>query len=213
MTSTDESIRQKIISALNQWHQTNPLLETGLDSKGLAGKLGYESPVGKLYLGTVLDSLQQEGKIRQSGSTWLLSDFNVAIDSRTKEALSWLESTIEQYGVLKTVATEMESLVQAAQARGISKQKLMMMLMYLAKEGTLYFYDDDYIHRSVVDKCRNMLLSDLLQKEAGINEKEFRLLIDGTKRIVQVLIRIFIEEGSITKQSFYLRITEKGKKM
>jgi len=88
-----------------------------------------------------------------------------------------------------------------------------MLLMYLAHEGVLHFYDNDYIHRSVADHCRNLLLSVLRNKEDGINEKEFRLLIDGTKRIVQVLIGIFIEEGSITKESFYLRITEKGKKL
>lgn len=213
MNSLDEGIRQKILSVLRQWHEANPLLESGLDSRGLAGKLGFQSPEQKLYLEALLDTLREEGKIRQNEATWLLGDFQVTIDKRMQESLDWLDQTTEQYGVQKSVATEMESLVASAQARSISKQKLMMMLVYLAKKGILYFYDDDYLHRTVVDHCRNLLLADLKHKEAGINEKEFRLLIDGTKRIVQVLIGIFTEEGSITKQSFYLRITEKGKKI
>ncbi len=213
LASMDENFRQKILDFLRQFHDANPLLDSGLDSKGLAGKLGFQLPVNKAYLEALLASLMQDGKVRQSGSAWLLDDFSVSIDSKTKEALAWLEHTIEQYGVQRSVATELESLVTTAQARGIGKQKLMMMLMYLAREGILYFIDDDYIHRTVVDQCRNLLLADLKNKEAGINEKEFRLLIDGTKRIVQVLIGIFILEGSITKESFYLRITEKGRKM
>jgi selenocysteine-specific elongation factor len=211
MNSLDESIRKKILSVLQQWHEAIPLLESGLDVKGLAGKLGFQSPVQKLYLEALLDALQKVGIIRQSGTTWLLGGFQVTIDKKMQESLDWLDRTIEQYGVQKSVATEMEQLQTAAQDRGITRQKMMMMMMYLAKEGILYFHDDDYLHRTVVDRCRNLLLADLRHKEAGINEKEFRLLIDGTKRIVQVLIGIFIQEGSIIKQSFYLRITAKGK--
>ncbi len=212
MNSLDESIRQKILSVFRQWHEANPLLESGLDSRGLAGKLGFQSPEQKLYLEALLDTLREEGKIRQNGAAWLLGDFQITIDERMQESLDWLDKTTEQFGVQRSVATEMEQLVTAAQARGISKQRLTMMLMYLAREGVLHFYDNDYIHRSVADHCRNLLLADLKQKETGINEKEFRLLIDGTKRIVQVLVGIFTEEGSITKHSFYLRITEKGKR-
>ncbi|MDD5507093.1 MAG: selenocysteine-specific translation elongation factor [Bacteroidales bacterium] len=212
MNSLDESIRQKVLSVLRQWHEANPLLESGLDTKGLAGKLSFQSTVQKHYLEALLDSMQKEGSIRKSGSAWLLGDFQVTIDKKMQESLDWLDKTTEQFGVQRSVATEIEQLVTAAQARGISKQRLTMMLMYLAREGVLHFYDNDYIHRSVADHCRNLLLADLKHKEAGINEKEFRLLIDGTKRIVQVLIGIFTEEGSITKQSFYLRITEKGKR-
>ncbi|HOW24601.1 MAG TPA: selenocysteine-specific translation elongation factor [Bacteroidales bacterium] len=211
MNSLDESIRQKVLSVLRQWHEANPLLESGLDAKGLAGKLSFHSTVQKQYLDALLDAMQKEGSIRKSGSAWLLEGFQVTIDKKMQESLDWLDKTIEQHGAQRSVATEMEQLVTAAQARGIGKQKLLMMLVYLAKEGILYFHDDDYLHRTVVDHCRNLLLAELKDREAGINEKEFRLLIDGTKRIVQVLIGIFIQEGSIIKQSFYLKITEKGK--
>lgn len=88
-----------------------------------------------------------------------------------QESLDWLDKTIEQHGAQRSVATEMEQLVTAAQARGIGKQKLLMMLVYLAKEGILYFHDDDYLHRTVVDHCRNLLLAELKDREAGINEK------------------------------------------
>jgi selenocysteine-specific elongation factor len=213
LEAMDESIRKKVLAALDQWHQANPLVDAGIDAKALAGKLGYQSPVQKLYLDALLVSMQQNGSIRPSGSTWMRDEFKVAIDLKMQEALSWIGTTIEGFGVQRSVATDMESLVSAAQSKGLSKQKLMMLLNYLVKQGTLYFHDDDYIHRSVVDKCRNLLLTDLMHKEAGINEKEFRLLIDSTKRLVQTLIGIFVSEGSIAKQTFYLRITEKGKKM
>jgi len=63
----------------------------------------------------------------------------------------------------------------------------------------------------VVQRCRNLLLKELLLKPDGIIEKEFRLLIDGTKKIIQFLLRIFIDEGVIEKKTFFIHITEKGK--
>lgn len=213
MASVDESIRNKVLAALDQFHQANPLVDAGIDARALAGKLGYQTLVQKLYLDAMLVSLEQAGKIRQSGPTWMLGDFKVVIDPKTQEGLLWLDKEIEGFGVQKSVATEMETLISAAQSRGISKQKLLMILNYLVKKDTLYFHDDDYIHRTVVDKCRKLLLTELLHKETGINEKEFRLLIGGTKRLVQTLVGIFVHEGSVIKQTFYLRITEKGKKM
>ena len=83
----------------------------------------------------------------------------------------------------------------------------------MAGKRKSYFYEGDYLHHSIVDKCRKILLNDLKEKEKGINEKDFRLLIDGTKKIVQTLQGIFLEEGIISKRSFFIDITEKGKEL
>jgi hypothetical protein len=56
-----------------------------------------------------------------------------------------------------------------------------------------------------------LLLNKIFAKGDGINEKEFRELINGTKKLVQFLLGCFIEEGIVIKESFYIRITEKGK--
>jgi hypothetical protein len=56
-------------------------------------------------------------------------------------------------------------------------------------------------------------LDELKDKERGINEKEFRLLLNSTKKLVQLLLDIFIAEGIVIKPTFYILLTEKGKKL
>jgi hypothetical protein len=86
-----------------------------------------------------------------------------------------------------------------------------MLLTYLAHEEKIYFNGEDFIDIPLLNSIRAKLLRELSEKPRGINEKDFRLLIDGTKKMVQVLINIFTTEGVIEKEKFYLFITDKGK--
>lgn len=96
--------------------------------------------------------------------------------------------------------------------RKINKDRLKMFLKYLGKKNVLTFHEGEFLHTSVLNKCRELLLNDLKNKERGINEKDFRLLIDGTKKMVQFILSIFIAEGIVTKETFYILLTEKGRK-
>ena len=77
----------------------------------------------------------------------------------------------------------------------------------------IFFNGEDFIDYKFLDSIRMKLLRELAEKPRGINEKEFRLLIDGTKKMVQVLIHIFTQEGIIEKNKFYLFITDKGRNL
>jgi len=88
-----------------------------------------------------------------------------------------------------------------------------MMLKYLGKEKKLVFYQGEYVHVNIVNNSRKLLLNTLAQKDDGINEKQFRELINGTKKITQFLLGCFLEEGIVSKASFYIHITEKGRKL
>ena len=105
----------------------------------------------------------------------------------------------------------MKELEAMANYEKINKGKLMMLLTYLAHERKIYFNGEDFIDILLLNSIRTKLLRELSGKPRGINEKDFRLLIDGTKKMVQVLINIFTQEGIIEKLKFYLFITEKGK--
>ena len=94
---------------------------------------------------------------------------------------------------------------------GIKKDRLKMLLSFLGSQGKVYFFENDFIYTPIVDKTRNILLKDLSNKPNGINEKEVRELLGGTKKMVQVLLSIFINENVIEKKTFYIHITEKGK--
>lgn len=86
-------------------------------------------------------------------------------------------------------------------------------MQYLAANDKIFFNGEDILHNSLVRKIRLKLLQNLSENPRGINEKEFRLLVDGTKRVIQALVNLFVQEGIIEKQTFYLLITEKGKEL
>lgn len=144
------------------------------------------------------------------GNSYALSGHTIKMDAKIGEQIQWLEQTIQNVGLEKPVPAEIEEM---AHLRRINKDRLKMLLRFLGKEGKLIFYEGEYIHRSIVENCRSLLLRKIAVKEDGINEKEFRELINGTRKLAQMLLGIFIQEGIIEKRSFYIMITDKGKEL
>jgi selenocysteine-specific elongation factor len=200
-----------VLDEIGRWHQANPILEEGLSKDVFHGKFNFgKNDAGKLYLDILIKSLEDEGKITKAGNSFALSGHTIKMDGKTEEQVQWLEQTIQNVGLEKPVPAEIEEM---AHMRRINKERLKMLLKYLGKEGILIFYEGEYIHRSIVENCRSLLLRKIAVKEDGINEKEFRELINGTRKLAQMLLGIFIQDGFIEKRSFYIMITEKGKKM
>jgi hypothetical protein len=125
-----------------------------------------------------------------------------------QEQIDWLEKTIHDFGMQKTSYAELETL---ALKRNFNKGLLKMLLNYLVRKSRIFYDGEDVIHQTMVESARQNLLKTLAAKANGINEKEFRELIGGTKKIVQVLIDLFIDEGIIEKRTFYLMITDEGR--
>jgi hypothetical protein len=202
---------QAVIDYLKAYHQKNTILEEGVETKEFYGKFGFAgNEAGKLYLEALMDIIYQEGIIKKVGNTWALKDHEVKIDPKTREQLNWVEQAILQVGMDKPIENDIASL---AVSRKINKDRLKMFLKYLGRKNILIFHEGEFLHASVVDKCRELLLTDLKNKERGINEKEFRLLINGTKKLVQLALSFFIAEGIVYKQTFYIMLTEKGRAM
>jgi len=201
----------KVPEEIELWHRKNPILEEGLEIAEFYGKLGFaKSEAAKLYLDKLLEILLQDAVIKKVGTSLALTRHVVKIDPRTQEQLLWLEQAIKSYDMENPLDSEIE---ERAVMNKITKDRLKMMLKYLGRQKKVIFHEGDYLHHTVVDKCRKMLLNDLKYKEKGINEKEFRLLINGTKKIVQTLQGIFLEEGIISKRSFFIDITAKGREI
>lgn len=204
-----EEYRKKTVDEVSLWNKKNPLVEEGPDILELSGKLGFTGKeAARLCLEEMLKQLTVDGVLRQVADTWSLADHKIKIDVRTQEQLVWLENQIRNAGM---ELPDMNRIEEKSKDLKIQKDRLKMMLQYLGRQNKIAYYDNEYIHRSNLDECRKILLSDLIKKERGINEKDFRLLLNTTKRMVQVLEGIFLEEGYIAKRSFYIDITEKGK--
>lgn len=201
-------ISTKIIETLKAWHTQNPLKDTGLEVREIAGKVKMNGDFELFLLEKILSRMHSEKILRKVESTYVLKEHQVKFDRKMQEQIAWLEETIHRSGMQRATLNELESF---ALTQSIKKGQLVMYLQYLAANGKVYFNGEDILHRSLVDKIRQKLLTKLADSPRGINEKDFRLLVDGTKKAIQALITLFVQEGIIEKQTFYLLITEKGK--
>jgi selenocysteine-specific elongation factor len=204
--------RQKaiILSALSEYHQKNYLLDDGLTIAELAGKCGIKTKTLEYEtLFYLLQTLECQQVLKLLKNFWQLYSYQPKVDKKDMENLNELEHVFIQYQMNKPVMEEVE---QFARTKGINKDKLYLYLSYMVQQGTLYQIEKDYLHAKLVNKSRSLLINELKRIGKGINEGEFRILIDGTKKIVHPLISLFIKEGIIKQDIYIINITELGLK-
>ncbi|MBE0661695.1 MAG: selenocysteine-specific translation elongation factor [Bacteroidales bacterium] len=205
----ESNMVKAVLESLQHWHQQNPLNERGLEAHELAGKFNISSKGFDLFfLNQMLGKMVQTGKLKTVGATFALMDHKISFDRKAEEQLNRVEQIILVSGMVRSSLRELEAFAQQNQIR---KSQLNSLLQHLVAKSRIYLIGDDVLHASIVDNARKLLLAKLSVSPRGINEKEFRTLIDGTKKGVQLLITLFLKEGIISKQTFYLLITEKGR--
>ncbi len=203
-----------ILKEIELFHKNNKILETGMGQSEFAGKLGFaKDKTGKKYIEILLKKIQSEGKIKNIKNTWIIAGHKAETDKNSEENIIWLENIIKEYDMQKPVYADIE---KAAAERKITKDKLKTYLFFLKTNNKLCFYKNEYIHKSVADKCKHILLKELDASPNGLNNSEIRKSLNSSKKLTPFLISFFESEGLITtKQTeIYIvaEITEKGKK-
>ncbi len=202
---------QKIVDILEQQHKKNPILDEGFDTKEFYGKFGFtKNDAGKGYIEALTDQMLKEGLIRKAGNSYALANHSVKIDPKTQEQLDWIDGFYRDMGI---VLPDNDKIEEAALKRNIKKERLKMLQKYLSKQGKLIYFQGEYIHSTIVAQCREILVNELKDKEKGINEKEFRLLLDTTKKFIQFILAYLIEEGTVYKKTFFIMLTDKSREM
>lgn len=209
----DNEHSAKIIYEITEYHKKNPILESGIEQSEFAGRLGFsKDKTGKKYIELLLYKLKIEGKIKVKNNTWVLTEHEISIDDKTKSELNWLENMILEYDMQKPVYEDIE---KEALDRGIQKDKLRMYITFLNRDNKLCFVKNEYVHRSIIEKCRPLLLAGLDGIADGINNSDLRKILNSTKKLTPFLISYFESEGIITTRMvdtyIYSTITEKGK--
>jgi selenocysteine-specific elongation factor len=205
----DRAYQDGVMEEIETWHKKYPILETGLDNREISGKLGFAgSDTGKIYTSLLMKKIHKQGLVKEVEGTWASAGHVVKVDNKIKGELEWLEDRLSAFGMDRPLMKDLEAL---ALEQGIRKERLKMLLTYLGKEDKVYFFENDFIYNPILDQARTKLLKYLSDKAEGINEKQLRDLLGATKKMSQVLISIFINEGVIEKKTFYVHITEKGK--
>jgi selenocysteine-specific elongation factor len=190
----DLSYRKKIHQAISDYHQRNPLSAEGLEVAELTGKLGFsKSAVGKLYLEHLLIQLLSEGVMDKYNKSWIIKGHQPNFDKQSLEEIDWLEQEILACGENKAVFAEIE---EKAIKRRIQKHKLRSYMSHLAAMNKIRFFKADFIHIDLLEKYRNLLISQLKEHEKGIEIMTFKESL-GSKKLRAFLFQLFEDDGLI----------------
>jgi selenocysteine-specific elongation factor len=210
----DNAFSAKVLKSLEEHHTKNIILDEGLESDEIIGKLGLSKiKSGKQYLELLLHKMKNCGLIDNFNKTWIIKGHQAQIDSKTESEINWLEDAILSCSEEKPVLFEIE---ENALQRGISKVKCKSYLSYLVGKGKVKNFENEIIHISILNNCKVKLLSQLVNKSSGIDIPEYKEVIPGTKKFRGLLSDIFETEKLIefikdSNHESRILITQKGK--
>lgn len=205
-----KQLAEGVIEILKTWHQENTFFETGLEMTELLGKLGLRTLAEKELLALLLGTMTDAGTLKNVGKTFALKSHRTAMDKKQQEALEWLRDTLIYNKLNRLTLKELE---QKAHERSIKKSTLAQLIQFMQMRHELYTDGEDVLDAASVNAARFTLLQALVKAPRGLNEKEFREMTDAPRKTIQLLIDIFVREGIITKETFFLHITETGKSL
>lgn len=196
---------------LASFHASNPLRADGLTVDELLGGLGLSKQADdQHFLRCMLEELAAEGRTRAVGRTWTLAAHNVTVDPRMQQQIAGMEAFLKGCDMQAPVPAE-----QAARAAslGIDEKRLVQILRFLVNTGVAHEVEGFLLHASVVDTCRDRLLTELSRRPEGLTVAQFRDVVGGNRKICLLLYALFDVEG-VTERSGDVRvITAKGRAM
>jgi selenocysteine-specific elongation factor len=206
-----ERIEENVLKSISNYHKRNPFIENGRTFDELMGIIDKNK--NKLYkdvLKSILSELGSHKKLKRLKNTWVLTGHSVELDKRDKEQISFIENYFKESSMHTPL---MSDLIRSAKEKGIDEKKLNQILRMLVAGSYLYRVEDNYLHSSLVNNCRNKLLNFLLDNIDGITVAGFRDLIGGNRKICLLMLNLFDTEGITYRDGDYRKITDMGKKI
>ncbi len=204
-----DKLRLRILRYLNTYHKRNPLDEGGRPFEELMGIFGvHRNTTAEAVMQLVLEQLEAENELKRVGHTWALKSHDVKLSPRDIEQIDFIENYMHGSGMHTPLWSEM---VPAALDKGIDELKLKQIMQLLVFRNKAYNLDGNFIHTSIVDDSRRILLEHLVEHEEGATVATFRDLIDGNRKICLLMINKFDREGITVRKGDYRLITQRGR--
>lgn len=185
------------VKASQELLKKNPLSERGANLNEIRGALKIEkTPAADEVLMRILEKLVSENKLRESNKTWLPIEATGTLSQASERNVAVVEAYLKGCEMRTPLMNDIRAV--AAQA-GIKDAELKQVLHYLTVSGKIYRIEDNYLHHTVVDSCRNKLIERLKSKQEGVSVSEFRDLVGGNRKICLLLLTRFDGEG-LTKR-------------
>lgn len=187
-------LKNRIIRVLENYHKQNPLDEDGKSFEELMGIFGIaRNPASEGVMKSLLEEMTKTNILRTTNATWKLFSHNVLLSEEDKKQIKFVEEFHKKHQMNTPLMSE---LIPQANKIGIPNSKLEPILRLLVKRKILYNIDGNYIHRKVIDKCRETLVDFLNAKQDGITVAQFRDLVSGNRKICLLLLVQFDREGT-----------------
>lgn len=205
-----EQFIKSILSVIKGFHRRNPLSDKGISKAELMGTLGVgEGTAAEKLLVLVLADLEKQNLVSRKNKNWTIFGHQVELSEKMKRDMGLIEGYLKSTGMQTPLMSEIETI---ARKNSISDKDLKQILHFLIKSGRAYKINDDYLHSSVVNSCRQKLLQKLAQTKQGLKVADFRDLVSGNRKICLLLLAQYDNEGVTKRAGDFRVITEKGAK-
>jgi selenocysteine-specific elongation factor len=196
-------------SAIRAYHDGHRFDEAGRTLSELTGMLGMGTgDDAALRTRLLLDGLVNDGVLKQVGRTYSLASHAVVVSKEEQENLRAILEFLGSAGMQVPLYLE---LVAHTKRHGIDERRLTQLLQFAVTRKMAYRVDGEYLHASVVDRCRRALLEALARTPGGLTVAGFRDLVSGNRKICLLLYALFDSEGITERQGDVRVITEKGR--
>lgn len=194
LRETAERWREETVKGIEGWHRRNPLEPRGRTIADIMGSLGLadDSASQDVLLG-MLEELVAKGTLKAVGRTWALSTHAVSISPEMQRQIDFVDHYLADCGMKTPLMSELKP---KAAENGIGEKDLSRLLRHLVGVGAAYRIDQDYLHASIVDRCRAKLQQALASNPEGLTVAEFRDLVGGNRKICLLMFAQFDNEGT-----------------
>jgi len=204
-----ERLREACLKSMAAYHRRHPLERGGRTIEELAGVLALGGePASLAMLRILVRELEGEQRLKRVGKTWALAGHGVEIGPTLAKKIQCVDDFLCHCRMHLPLKSD---LARATASKNIERRELKEILRHIVRERRAYYIDGDYIHATVVDRCREMLLRALAGQEEGITVARFRDLVAGNRRICLPLLGIYDAEGVTERMGDLRLLTEKGR--
>jgi len=188
-----EKMRKKILKSMKTFPIENPFLERGPTSEEILNdvkivKQSHEYIVFK----KIMEGLLEKGKaVLNENKFWSISGESFHISKDLEKQIIFMSEYLRSCGMQKPSINDLE---EKAAKRGLKKKELNQIYKYLTSRKEIYRIEDTYIHSSIVDSCRKILIETLSKDKNGITVAQFRDLVKGNRKICLLLLNQYDSE-------------------
>lgn len=196
-----DNVRKGILKAIADFKKKNPLASRGANFDEIRGFLKFEknSPDEEI-LRQVLNNLTEKEKLKEKEKTWTLANDMTEFDAKTVSNINDISKYTLDCGMQVPLMSQM---LEMAQKMKITEKALKQILHHLTVTGVLYRISEEYVHKDVVDGCRNKLVDYLSTHNEGITVAQFRDLVGGNRKMCLLLISQYDSEKITVREGDY----------